>query len=405
MSRTEESFDPPLLQTEIATHICALVEAHLVPPVVLFEGPLYSGRTTTALELARLIHCERARERGCRCAQCLRIRALRHPSLALVGTRYCTEEIVIALRALTARREWALYSYLQRATERLLRHCDPHVLDVRALPHSKTIEETARVVVEKLSQLKATHRTGGDSFKDTAATFIEKVHALESLLPSHTTVAHIRKLIRWMHIGESENFRAHKVVVCENVDNYSPTVHNLLLKTLEEPLPGVTVVLIARHRSSLPLTIRSRAAHYFFSTPSAEAERAALRALGADSTVSTFESYFRLARDDEAVSEEIARLILKSVESAQGGIQLSAEIEKKCATLKAPTIERILLKVTRSLFARWHTAQSPLATQRTEEIYSFLNVQYRNARTLNINFSHQIVTIIATLRSVYGFVS
>ncbi|MEN8149676.1 MAG: DNA polymerase III subunit delta' [Planctomycetota bacterium] len=48
------------------------------------------------------------------------------------------------------------------------------------------------------------------------------------------------------------------VVVIDEVERTNVEVHNALLKTLEEPPPGTTIVLVTPNRDALPATIRSR---------------------------------------------------------------------------------------------------------------------------------------------------
>lgn len=68
-------------------------------------------------------------------------------------------------------------------------------------------------------------------------------------------IAEIRKLIE--RVNQSHR-SAHLVVVLENIGRMKPEAANALLKTLEEPVPGVVFLLTANREEDVLDTIRSR---------------------------------------------------------------------------------------------------------------------------------------------------
>ncbi len=81
----------------------------------------------------------------------------------------------------------------------------------------------------------------------------------------------IRKVLERVHQGHA---RPHLIVVVENLGRMKPEAMNALLKTLEEPLPGVLFFLTAHEEDSVLATIRSRAHVTAFSTVASDDLRA-----------------------------------------------------------------------------------------------------------------------------------
>ena len=72
------------------------------PQSVLFFGPTYSGKLSTALEAARVLTCLEGRgEWSCECSSCRMQKELSHPQTALLGARYADVEIAASAEALT----------------------------------------------------------------------------------------------------------------------------------------------------------------------------------------------------------------------------------------------------------------------------------------------------------------
>ena len=394
-----ELYSWPIMQPEIVQQLEALIKAGQLAPALLFEGPEFSGRTTTAIELARRLNCSQEGRPDCECSQCHRVRLYMHPSVALFGTRYLINEISRASQILVEQPSERAYHYYQRSVERLMRHCDPHVLDGEALPNGRKIAENARQISERVAQ-QASHYRNPELFKKNTEDINAMARSLSALLPQQVGIAHIRKLIQWTHIGASAPYHTHKVILCENADNYSDAIHNVLLKTLEEVPPKVVIVLIVRRRAALPLTIRSRVVHYAFTKASTEREAMVLEQLGTGS-VTTMEHYFASQGDDLLNIEQIVAFILKSA-SATGAIAIDSDIEKRIHALRPEMTKELFIQLSEQLMKRWRTERYSRVTQSMEELLAFLNLQYTHCRMLNINFLHQIVSIIEMLRRIHG---
>ncbi len=389
------------MQPEIVQQLEALIKTEQLAPALLFEGPEFSGRTTTAMEMARRLNCEQEGRPDCECSQCHRLRLYMHPSVALFGTRYPITEIERSSQLLIEQPSERVYHYWKRSVERLLRHCDPHVLDSTSLTNGRKITESARHISEQVAK-QASHYENPQLSKKSAEDINAWARSLSELLPQKVGIAHIRSLIQWMHIGAGALPHSQKIILCENADSYPDAIHNVLLKTLEEVPPQVVIVLIAQRRTALPLTIRSRTVHYTFKKASAEREAMVLEQLGAAPSVTTMERYFASQGSDLLNVEQIVTFILKSAASSTNAIEINSDIEKKIGALRPEMIKTLFIQLSEHLMKSWRTKYYPPMTQSMEELLAFFNRQYTYCHTLNINFLHQIVSIIEMLRRVHG---
>ena len=71
-----------------------------------------------------------------------------------------------------------------------------------------------------------------------------------------------------------------KVVLIQPADRLHPSAANALLKTLEEPRPGTTFILVSDRPQRLPATVRSRCFRVDFLAPQPQAATEWLRAKG-----------------------------------------------------------------------------------------------------------------------------
>lgn len=80
------------------------------------------------------------------------------------------------------------------------------------------------------------------------------MNVLEIDAASHTGVDNVREIIENLRY----NTRGHKVVILDEAHMLSKNAFNALLKTLEEPPPGVTFILVTTEPHKLIPTVRSR---------------------------------------------------------------------------------------------------------------------------------------------------
>ncbi len=119
---------------------------------------------------------------------------------------------------------------------------------------------------------------------------------------SHTGVDNVREIIETLRY----NTRGHKVVILDEAHMLSKNAFNALLKTLEEPPPGVTFILVTTEPHKLIPTVRSRCQTYEF--------------LEVDNK--TLEAYYTEIMAAEGVNADVAGAALKAEGSVRDGLSL-----------------------------------------------------------------------------------
>lgn len=188
----------------------------------LFYGDEGVGKDAMALELARVIHCERGGEEACgQCASCLQIDSLQHPDV----------RFVCALP--TGKGEEAGES-----------------------PTAKLTEQDVETVQEELKE------KGADPY-----------HRITIPRANIIKINSIREVRRESSMSTASG---RKVFVISEADCMGEEAANTLLKTLEEPAGDTLLILTTAHRDALLPTILSRCQNVRFDRLAEPDIRAAL---------------------------------------------------------------------------------------------------------------------------------
>ena len=246
------------------------IEREQLPSALLIYGDRYSGRMTTALEIARVLSCARVGLGTCDCPNCMEYRALYHPYLMVLAKRDHLPEIEAAGAALRYARNHAAKLLFIRTVRIMLGVYRPVFID--AAPQAKkALFEQASEIDELLHDLLdadlAADTSAGDRMIDS---ILKKVRKVASGTTQTVPVGYIRNISVWLH-ATSENYR--RVVIIEGIDEFNDSAVNSMLKILEEPPANVSFILIARKRNTIIPTILSRVRTYYLGArPEAEAD-------------------------------------------------------------------------------------------------------------------------------------
>lgn len=294
------------------------IEGGTLPSTLLFTGPKYAGKLTTALELARSLTCEGDASWSCPCRACAQQRALLHPETLLVGRRDFLPEIHLARRALLrAPQRATLYLFL-RSVRKLTRRFDSILWE----GEDQRIAKTATVLNELEELLReidvpdpAPRRIGeaGERVVELAES------ALRAAPADLTPISLVRNVAFWARIAPTGRAR---VVVIENAENLNDAARNAMLKILEEPPPSVYFVLIAERGQAVIDTIRSRARLYSFADRGGETEGEVIRRIFRDPDVDspTLREYFlqQAGGEDSATIAGLAGQVAAVLRSRPG---------------------------------------------------------------------------------------
>jgi len=289
-------FENILSQAQIVRQLTEDLQLNSLPAALLFEGPEFSGKLSTALELARTLGCRTAGSPwSCRCSSCNAHRLLLEPRTILIGDRYFMQEIVVAESVLLrARNEAAVYLY-QRAVRKLARRFDEFLWEGDEARLGKASAPLGKVS-EALDEIAPGRELPAEAALVKACTGIrDSAKKLCELLPTdNIPVDVVRRVSSWSRMTAGEE---PKVVIFENADRMQESSRNALLKTLEEPPKNSYFILLSSHKRALMPTILSRVRPYHF------AEREPEQAT---------EVLHRIFRDDSAHSSSLSEYFVRT---------------------------------------------------------------------------------------------
>ncbi len=260
-----------VIEQAAAEQIAADFESRKLPPSILFAGPEASGKGSAALELGRVLSCEKDATDDCRCPSCVRHSKLSHPDMLCMGARNFSAEIAAAAAAFGNAHSDAQNAALVfvRALKKLLaRFAIPLWEDDpkfgKLAPQAAALEEAA----DEIASLP-------EAAKKRIAVILKDALKLEADGITNTIpINQIRRAAAWAHLAPNG---ARKTLIIENADRMQEGARNSLLKLLEEPPETLTIILTTSREQALLQTILSRVRPYRFTRRSRETEAAVIR--------------------------------------------------------------------------------------------------------------------------------
>ena len=192
-------------QARVKSLLLSTIRSNRLAHAYLFYGPEGVGKDALALEIARMLHCERGGDTACGvCASCVKMDTLQHPDVRLIT----------------------------------------------ALPVGKNEDRddgpldklTAAEIDEIRTELA---KKGSDPYYTISITRASSIKI--------NSIRDIRREVPLSTLG-----RQRRVYVISNADEMGNEAANMLLKTLEEPPQQTMFILTTAHREALPQTIVSR---------------------------------------------------------------------------------------------------------------------------------------------------
>lgn len=274
-------FENVLGHNQIVDQLSHAVRSETLPATMLFAGPTYSGKLTTALELARGLTCERNGAWSCRCNQCAQQRALLHPETLLIGNRSFLPELYLARSALLRRPQPATLFLFMRSIRKFTRRFDPILWEgeeQRVAKSTAVLDEAEEILrgldPEDVVTTDLAERTGR---------LVELVESGVQRAPADLSpIAVVRNMAFWARVAPAG--RA-KVAVIEGAESLNDAARNAMLKILEEPPPAVYFVLVAERRQAVIDTIRSRARSFSFTERDVETQKSVITRIFRDPDV------------------------------------------------------------------------------------------------------------------------
>jgi DNA polymerase-3 subunit gamma/tau len=267
-----------------------------LPQSLLFYGPPYAGKLSTALELARVLTCDYGTaEWNCGCTSCEKQRLLIHPNTMMLGSRYFLQEIAACADVFKRTGKTVARYMLLRAVRKLERRFD----DILWEKAEGKIQKVYPLLQEIEDSMEGIQPNGGNDNVMRADTIEKRVQLILNNVEQITRTVNlenipidsIRSISMWAHTTSSGS---NKIVIIENSHKMLESARNALLKILEEPPRGVYFILLSPRKSSLISTILSRLRHYYFVQRDTQQSALVLEKIfrEASSQYSTLEEYF-----------------------------------------------------------------------------------------------------------------
>ncbi|MBN1525341.1 MAG: hypothetical protein JW904_12710 [Spirochaetales bacterium] len=372
------------------------------PQAVLFAGPKYSGKLSTALETARILACEKKAEWPCTCTACIQSKQLLHPYTILCGYRTFAAEIAAAANTLQRVRTPASQHLFVRSIRKLTRRFDAHIFTTEESKR-KIIQDCIMKIEDSLDAVSPGRPLAENKLLTKQISEMTGLAGtLEQFVPKdNIPVSQIRNIIQWsFETTASEK----KIIIIENASGMLDSSRNALLKILEEPPQHTHFILITPRPDELIATIRSRVRKYRFLPRTHEQTSEILTRVFKEETIDfpSLRDYFLAWEDINA--ELLGQLVLRFAENIllpkpvilQNALPQLFE-KKAPSTLCRTFLEELLIHFRRQL-AESPPDQEPALLERFERWTKLLHARYREYATLNISMELFLERLYLELR-------
>jgi len=255
-------FENILYHSEIINLLKEDIKSNKLPSSLLFYGDVYTGKLTVALELARVLSCEKNGEWTCKCSSCENHRILDSPGTVLLGNHYFTEEIEAAADVLRRKRHITGQYQFIRAVRKLTRRFDKQIWEGQENKLKGLGPELEKIdlILEKIEPgINLPNEKKLDKLLNDAGKICKKIISYTG--GDNVPIDHIRNITFWTHMTYTGSA---KVIIIEGADLMGEASRNALLKIIEEPPSSVYFILISTLKSKIIPTILSRVRPYNF---------------------------------------------------------------------------------------------------------------------------------------------
>ncbi len=312
------------------------------PSAVLFYGPPFTAKLSTALEVARVLTCAESGKWDCSCPACRKQRLLIHPNTLLLGSRYFDIEIAAASDVLRRARTTSANYLFVRAVRKLSRRFDSILWEGEETKIRQVEPALAELedLLDELSRSTAEKTQVGDrrldELLDRAVQLSQNLS--KQLSSENVPINQLRRSASWFHMTAlagsglgADGGSTAKIMIIENADKMYDTSSNSLLKLLEEPPPGAFLILLTTRRSALIPTVASRLRPYLFLERRREQEEEVLKRIFHESSedYGSLREYFLYWKDvnPDQLKTLARRFIKAALDADSEGQEYAAEDE------------------------------------------------------------------------------
>ena len=245
-----------------------------LPQSMLFFGPSESGKGSAALELARVLSCEKDTAWKCTCPSCERYRYLQSDDLLVLGKKNFSAEIAAYCSVFLRNQSQSTKLLFFRSLRKLQFRFSPFIAEDD--PKISKLSSQLLSYDEKLNDFYSLDpAVESPAMEKLCNALVKEAASLEEEgISSNIPISHIRNASYWCRLAPAGK---RKILIIENADNMRDEARNSLLKLLEEPPASISIVLTSQRKESIIPTILSRLRPYRFLNRSLESEQEVLR--------------------------------------------------------------------------------------------------------------------------------
>lgn len=374
------------------------------PGSSVITGPVYSGKQTLALEIARSLTCSRKGDWGCMCESCRLQRTLLHPSTLLAGFDRFLPEIIMTGGIMVKKKGEMFSRFLFiRSVRKLIKRFDPVFSDNND-PKIKKIIPVIRELEEALQTIEPEGEIKPELLTEKSSEIILKCEKIiKDINISGVTVDQIRKITFWVH---TTGYREKKVIIIENCEKMNESSRNAVLKVLEEPPEGVHFIfLTARYGEIIP-TIRSRLRKYELKERNLQESRDVIEKIfrekpGIEFSIHDFFNSWTKEHDliKKSAKEFITDLFDVNKESSPVVYEMKKIIKSSGRDALQVFLESVLEYSRMLIKNNEFMESSPDMQRRMKKLSELVNTGFKNNEILNINPELVIENIFFRMRN------
>ena len=382
---------------EVTQGLGEAIAAKTLPPAILLAGPRYGGKSTLALEIARVLTCQGEGKWDCPCRSCSLHRTISHPDLVLIGPRYFELEIAAALRAFETEPRVGTLFLVVRAVRKLVRRFDAHLWSDARLKKVQPALDAVESVLQEMEPppgvrvLPDDHRYEKEikQLRSAVAKMVGQVP--REIVP----VDLVRAFSSWAHISSAGGT---KVIVIEEAHTLQDSARNSMLKLLEEPPGGVYLILTSSRTSAIIPTILSRVRRYPLPDRSGEEELQVMEKIFRSAPEVSLSAFFR---GTESVSGERRRVladrIVRTALTREDPTELLPAIQQEFAAGNGGTREEFFFEELTEAARRRLKNASPPEITRLHRWGPVIRTYRSRIETRNMNPASTISALVLAL--------
>lgn len=255
-------FENLLFQEHFVKTISHEIKNNSLPQSLLFYGESFSGKLTAAIELARVLNCEKDGEWQCQCKSCHLSRNMQHPYLLITGSRYFNQEIRQSGDFLLKNRTKPAQFIYIRNVRKLVKRFSQELWD-KDDNKLKKITSSLNKIDDVIYKIEPTEELPEEKKLDKIVKQItaECLKLSAELPKGNIPINQIRNISNWVRRSVTGS---KKVIILERAELMQDSSRNSLLKILEEPPEDTFFILISEKKSTVLPTILSRVRAYHF---------------------------------------------------------------------------------------------------------------------------------------------